>query len=71
MLFRSIKELSELPATFKVEMLTKVFPVSRKTAYEMIRQEGFPAIRVSEKRIIIVRDRLIDWINQKASQSLE
>lgn len=41
--------------TVTVNEMAKMLGISRPTAYELTKREGFPAIRVSERRIIILR----------------
>lgn len=40
--------------------------VNIQTAYSLTKQKGFPAIRVSERRIIIPVDALNKWLNEAA-----
>lgn len=52
--------------TYSVEELSKSLGISKPVAYERIKREGFPAIRVSERRIIIPVDALRSWLNANA-----
>jgi excisionase family DNA binding protein len=52
--------------TYSVEELAKSLGISKPVAYELIKREGFPAIRVSERRIIIPVDALRSWLNANA-----
>lgn len=49
--------------TVTVNEMAKLLGISRPTAYELVKREGFPAIRVSERRIIIPVDALNRWLN--------
>lgn len=40
--------------------------ISRPVAYELSKKEGFPAIRVSERRIIIPVESLKRWLVKQA-----
>ena len=42
--------------TINVAELAEVLGVSKPVAYELTRKNGFPAVRVSERRIIIPVD---------------
>jgi hypothetical protein len=42
--------------------------ISRPVAYELSRKDGFPAIRVSERRIIIPVDSLKKWLDRQAGE---
>lgn len=52
--------------TLSVEEMAQTLGISRPVAYELIKREGFPAIRVSERRIIIPVDSLKQWLNREA-----
>lgn len=54
--------------TFTVDEMAAAIGVSRPVAYELVRKEGFPAIRVSERRIIIPRDSLMRWLEKQAGE---
>ena len=50
-----------------VEELADVLGVSKPTAYELTRRSGFPAVRVSERRIIIPVEGLCRWLEAEAA----
>ncbi|MBO7310627.1 MAG: helix-turn-helix domain-containing protein [Clostridia bacterium] len=50
-----------------VAELAKVLGVSKPVAYELIKRRGFPAVRVSERRIVIPVDSLCKWLEAEAS----
>lgn len=50
-----------------VSELATSLGISKPLAYELTRREGFPAVRVSERRIIIPVDRLKVWLNTNAT----
>ncbi len=52
-----------------VPELAKMLGVSRPVAYELTKREGFPAIRVSERRIIIPVDKLNEWLAREAERA--
>ena len=64
------KSYEDLPLTLRVEQMAKVLGVSRKVAYNLVKRKGFPAVRVGEKRIVIPRDRLIEWLNENADKPI-
>ena len=53
-----------------VDELAHVLGISRPVAYELIKREGFPAIRVSERRIIIPMDKLNEWLDRESTNSI-
>lgn len=52
--------------TISPKELAKMLGVNTQTAYSLTKQKGFPAIRVSERRIIIPIDALNRWLNETA-----
>ncbi|MBQ3155238.1 MAG: helix-turn-helix domain-containing protein [Clostridia bacterium] len=55
--------------TVSVEEMAKMLGISKPVAYELIKREGFPAVRISPRRIIIPLARLSEWINSDAINS--
>lgn len=59
------KPASQIPRmTLTVEELTDELHISRPTAYELIKQEGFPSLRIGN-RCLINRARLQDWLDKQ------
>jgi len=59
----AIKNYDELPLTLKVEEMAEILGVSRKVAYKIANEENL-AVRVGEKRLVIPKDRLINYLNK-------
>lgn len=57
-------------ATLNVKELSKYLGVGLNTAYELVRQSDFPAIRVGEKRIIIPVEQLDEWLKVNAKMKI-
>lgn len=55
--------------TINVPELAKMLGISCPTAYELAKREGFPAIRVSDRRIIIPVDKLHEWLDREAAKA--
>ncbi len=51
-----------------VDEVARMLGISRPVAYQLAHQSGFPAIRVSDRRIIVPVDSLKDWLEQQAKQ---
>jgi len=64
-----IKDYKDLPVTLQVGEVAVVLGISRKLAYDLVKQEGFPAIKIGGKRIVVPRDLFIQWINEKCKSS--
>jgi excisionase family DNA binding protein len=65
-----IKSADDLPVCLNVPDVAKYLGVSRSVAYKLVRQPGFPSIRVGEKRIVIPRDKFKEWIEKQVEKSL-
>ena len=42
--------------------VASVLGISRAGAYELVRSDGFPALRIGS-RIVVPKEKFIDWIN--------
>ena len=68
---KQVMSLDELPAVISVwPGLGQALGVSRATAYKMIKQEGFPALRVSSKKIIVLKSKLLQYLENQAEVGL-
>lgn len=61
--------LDELPLTLTATEAAAVLRISRSKVYELTYTTSFPAIRIGT-RIVIPRDKLIEWMNTQAEESL-
>ena len=59
------KSFEELPLMLSVPEVATVLGISRAGAYELVKSKGFPALTVGS-RIIVPRDKLIAWIDEKS-----
>ena len=64
-----MKQMTNEKLTFTVEEMAASLGISRPVAYELTRREGFPAIRVSERRIIIPVEALKRWLDKQAGDA--
>lgn len=64
----SYTNIKELPLTLKAHEAAEVLRISKSKVYELARTESFPAIRIG-KRVVIPRDKLIEWMNAQAEVS--
>jgi len=60
--------IEDLPLTLKAREAAEVLRISKSKVYELARTESFPAVRIG-KRVVIPRDKLIQWINDQAEVS--
>ena len=60
--------IEELPLTLNAREAAEVLRISKTKVYELAQSESFPAIRIG-KRVVIPRDKLIQWMNRQAEVS--
>lgn len=51
----------ELPLFLNAEMVAKVLGVSISSAYELMHEASFPALRVGS-RIVVPKGKFIEWV---------
>lgn len=51
-----------------VRELAEELRISLPVAYQLVNRADFPAIRISEKRIIVPRDGLVVWMRKQIAQ---
>ena len=57
------KSYDELPLMLSVPEMAAALGISRAGAYELVRTEGFPALKIGS-RIVIPKDKLREWVNE-------
>ena len=60
--------IEDLPLTLNAREAAEVLRISKSKVYELAQSESFPAIRIG-KRVVISRDKLIEWMNTQAEVS--
>ena len=60
--------IEDLPLTLNAREAAEVLRISKSKVYELAQSESFPAIRIG-KRVVITRDKLIEWLNNQAGVS--
>ena len=58
--------INENKLVLNVEELANVLGISKPRAYDLTKKNGFPAVRVSERRIIIPVEGLCRWLEAEA-----
>ena len=56
------KSCDELPLMLSVPEVAAVLGISRAGAYELVRSDGFPALKIGN-RIIVPKEKFIGWID--------
>ena len=60
--------IEDLPLTLNAREAAQVLRISKSKVYELAQSGSFPAIRIG-KRVVIPRDKLIEWLNNQAGVS--
>ena len=60
--------IEDLPLTLNAREASDVLRISKSKVYELAQSESFPAIRIG-KRVVIPREKLIEWMNNQAEVS--
>ena len=55
---------------YTVRELPALLGINLQSAYDLCHTQGFPAIRVSARRIVIPVDALNRWLDQQAAKGL-
>ncbi len=59
------KSKEELPMFLTVMDVANLLGISRASAYELVREENFPKLKIVQGRTIIPRDRLLEWLDEQ------
>ena len=62
------KSYSELPLMLSVPEVAAVLGISRAGAYELVRNDGFPTLKIGS-RIVVPKEKSIEWVDEKTSAS--
>ena len=61
------KSYDDLPLMLSVHDLAEVLGISKSSAYVLAKEKGFPTLKIGA-RVVIPRDRFIEWINKNVSK---
>ncbi len=64
----SVNSFSDLPLVLNATQLAGVLNISRANAYNLLRREDFPTLRIG-KRLLVPRDRLVCWMDEQSRAS--
>ena len=59
------KSCEDMPMFLSVIDVANLLGISRASAYELVRDENFPKLKIVQGRIIIPRDRLLEWLDEQ------
>ncbi len=58
------KSYDELPLMLSVPEVAAVLGISRAGAYELVRREDFPALKIGS-RIVVPKDKFVRWVESQ------
>lgn len=61
------KNYEDLPLMLNAESVGNALGISRASAYELLKKEGFPALRI-DGRVVVPRDKFIEWVEQNTGK---
>lgn len=61
------QNFEDLPLMLNAETVGNALGISRSSAYELMRKEGFPALWI-EGRVVVPRDKFIEWVEQNTGK---
>ena len=59
------KKREDMPMFLTVMDVANLLGISRASAYELVREKDFPKLKIVQGRIIIPRDRLLEWLDEQ------
>lgn len=61
------KTYDDLPMFLNVATVAKLLGISQSSGYELMHEKDFPAIKIGS-RIVVPRDKLVAWLEEKMTQ---
>ena len=59
------KSRDEMPMFLTVMDVANLLGITRASAYELVREDNFPKLKIVQGRTIIPRDRLLEWLDEQ------
>ena len=59
-----VKSYDELPLFLNADMLAKVLGVATSTAYELMHEKDFPALKIGS-RLLVPKEKFRLWVEMK------
>lgn len=57
----------DYPDILRADDIANILRISRQSAYELLRSDGFPTLKVGKKRIMVPKEKFLAWIDQNTS----
>jgi predicted DNA-binding transcriptional regulator AlpA len=59
------KSIADVPMFMTVMDVAGPLGISRASAYELVKEKGFPKLNAVHGRIIVPRDRFFEWLDSR------
>ena len=63
------ESFDDLPLTLTVMEVAEALRISRAGAYDLVRTEGFPALKIGS-RIVIPKEKFIEWMDENTGKQI-
>ena len=60
----------KLPLFLNAKMVADALGVSPSSGYELMREEGFPALKIGS-RVVVPKEKFIAWVERKTGGALK
>ena len=61
------QNFEDLPLMLNATDLEHALGISRSSAYELMRKDGFPSLKIGS-RIVVPKDKFIEWVERNAGK---
>ena len=62
----TVKSYEELPLFLNIEMVANVLGVATSTAYELMHEKDFPALKIGS-RLLVPKEKFCQWEDNKTN----
>ena len=62
----TVKSYEELPLFFNAEIVAKALGVATSTAYELMHEKDFPALKIGS-RLLVPKEKFRPWVDSKTN----
>ena len=61
------KNWENLPLTLGAKQISEILNISLPKVYELVHRRDFPAIKISQKRIIVGKEQFKKWLDNRSN----
>lgn len=60
-----LEHLEDYPIMLKPKDVSKIIGISMPRVYELFKRPDFPGVKISPRKFLVNRDRLLEWMETK------